>query len=65
MKIEFDVKMSVDGIDKEVVVLGEIEDCLKILITESLAKMHYNCEIMDIVVQNIQKQTENVEKCIF
>lgn len=55
MKIEFDVKMSVDGIDKEVVVLGEVKDCLKILITESLAKMHYNCEIMDIVVQNVQK----------
>jgi hypothetical protein len=55
MDIEINVKMTVKGVAKEVVEVGAAKDCMKILITESLGKNGYKCEISDIFVNSVQK----------
>lgn len=55
MDIEINVKMTVKGVAKEVVEVGAAKDGMKILITESLGKNGYKCEISDIFVNSVQK----------
>ena len=55
MDIEINVKMTVKGVAKEIVEVGAVKDCVKILITESLAKNGYKCDISDIFVNSVQK----------
>lgn len=55
MEVKVDLKITVKGVQKEIVTLGmdSTKDCLKILIVEALKMSGYDCEISDINVMEV------------
>ena len=57
MDVKTDLKITIKDIPKEVVTLGteSMKDCLKIIFTDGLKKMGYECEISEINIESVEK----------
>lgn len=55
MHINVNLKITVKSISKEVLLLGTdaMKDCLKILFVEGLKSKGYDCEISDIIIEEL------------
>lgn len=60
MNIKITAEMTVKGVNKEVVTLGQenTKDCLKIIISDGLKKLGYKCDIASIKVESVESESE-------
>lgn len=55
MDVNVNVKMTIKGVRKDIVTLGQSDmtDCLKIIISNSLKQTEYKCDIHSIKVESV------------
>ena len=55
MDVKTDLKITVKGVSKEILMLGteSMKDCLKIIFVDGLKSKGYECDISDLSVEEV------------